>query len=314
MSFTAQVEPEESHHFSSHDVKSIDEDQFLRWMHSRYDLEDIWFDDDAISLSLKTGFTIPYNYSQTDAMDTDLDQTNAYFQGKDTSFPADIPQSVTWSLSPPNEASKQDRWPYQWDPSSRAITKTRPIKIPETHPLRQNHDKRFDISDPRYQTLKLFFWRPVQIGLDFNSLKLPELAIINVFIRLFFTHFEPQMAVIHRPSLQSCDDMPDSLLAAMTAIGAIYSCEQHTCRFAIVLTDLARLGSQLAMEANNTLMRAPMFVSALTLLCYVGLWCGNKRLFELSGPIYLLLLKGILSNISVSDFRYHTPSNLSRLL
>jgi hypothetical protein len=285
MSLTAQVQPEESRHSSSHDVSSTDEDQFLRWMHSRFDFEDIWFDDDAISLSLNTGFTIPYNYSPTDAMDTNPDQTNTELQGKETSYPAHIPQSVTRSLSPPNEASEQDKLPYQWDPSSRAITKTRPIKIPETHPLRQNHDGRFDISDRRYQTLKLFFQRPVQVGLDFNSLDLPELAIINVFIRLFFTNFEPQMAVIHRPSLQSCDDLPDSLLAAMIAIGATYSCEPHTCRFAIVLTDLARLGSQLALEANNTLMRAPMFVYALTLLCYVGLWCGNKRLFELSEPI-----------------------------
>lgn len=284
-SFPAQVQPQDSRHFPSQDVSSIDEDQFLRWIQSPCNLEDIWFDDDAMSLPLDTGFTIPYNYMQFDVMDTASDEPDPHSQGKDTSFPSDISQPITRPLSPPNETSEQDRWPYQWDPSSRAITKTRPIKIPEAHPLRQNHDQRFDISNSRYEMLKLFLERPAQVGIGFHSLLFPELAIANVFIRLFFTHFEPQMAVIHRPSLQSCDDLPDPLLAAMIAIGAIYSCEQNTCRFAIVLTDIARLSSQLAMEANNKLIRSPMFVYALTLLCYVGLWCGNKRLFELSEPI-----------------------------
>ncbi|KAJ5140470.1 hypothetical protein N7448_003878 [Penicillium atrosanguineum] len=288
VSCSAQPQPQDSHHSSSQEVSisSIDEDQFLQWIQSPSNLEDIWFDDDdAMSLPLNTGFTIPYNYIQTDAMDSGPDEPNTHSQGEDTPFPANIPQPITRSLSPPNEASEQDRWPYQWDPSSRAVTKTRPIKIPKSHPLREIHDQRFDISDCRYERLKLFLERPAQIGIDFHSLLFPELAIANVFIRLFFTHFEPQMAVIHRPSLQSCDDLPDPLLAVMIAIGAIYSCEQNTCRFAIVLTDLARLSSQLAMEANNKIMRAPMFVYALTLLCYVGLWCGNKRLFELSEPI-----------------------------
>ncbi|KAL3475944.1 fungal-specific transcription factor domain-containing protein [Aspergillus californicus] len=184
--------------------------------------------------------------------------------------------------SPPNEASEEDKWPYRWNPGSRGITAAQPINLPHTHPLRRDHNPQFDISESRHARLKSYLLEPRQRGLGFHDLHLPELETLNIFIGLFFAHFEHQMPVIHRPSLQSPDGLPDALLAAIVAIGAIYSRVKHTSRFAIVLIDMARLGAQSSLELNNKLMRDPMFVYALVLLCYAGLWCGNKRLFELA--------------------------------
>jgi hypothetical protein len=151
----------------------------------------------------------------------------------------------------------------------------------KTHPLRQNHNSHFDISAERYKILKSFLQRPARKGFDFHSLPLPDLRVANIFIGLFFTHFEYQAAVIHHPSLKSSDVLSDPLLAVMIAIGATYSRERHSCRFSIVLIDVARLSTQLAIELDNKMMRDPMVLYALALICYSGIWCGNKRLFEL---------------------------------
>ncbi|KAL4862364.1 fungal-specific transcription factor domain-containing protein [Aspergillus spectabilis] len=184
--------------------------------------------------------------------------------------------------SPPNEASEEDKWPYRWNPESAGITAAKPIHLPHTHSLRRGHSAQFDISESRRARLKSYLLEPRQRGLGFHNLHLPDLETMNIFIEIFFAQFEHQMPVIHRPSLRSSDDLPDALLAAIVAIGAIYSRVKHTSRFAIVLIDMARLSAQLSLELNNKLMRDPMFVYALALLCYAGLWCGNKRLFELA--------------------------------
>jgi hypothetical protein len=260
--------------FASPDEGNAIQDPLSSWMHHSGNPEHMWFDDDLVS-ALMEPIMMPGIHNQS--MDTTMIANNI---GKPYSL-NDNMQSENEPQSPPNEASEEDRWPYSWDPGSRAITACKPIQMDKMHPLRQNHNSQFDISVERYKALKSFLQRPARKGFDFHSLPLPELGIANVFIRLFFTHFEYQAAVIHHPSLKSSDDLPDALLAIMIAIGAIYSRERHSCRFSIVLIDMTRLSTQLAIELDNRMMRDAMVLYALALICYSGIWCGNKRLFEL---------------------------------
>lgn len=260
--------------FGSPDEDNTIQDQLSSWMHHSSNPENMWFDDDLVSALMDPIMMPGINNQSTDTMITSPSTARAY--ALNGNMPSECePQS------PPNEASEEDRWPYSWDPGSRAITACKPIQMDKTHPLRQTHNTQFDISAERYKALKSFLQRPARKGFDFHSLPLPELGIANVFIRLFFTHFEYQVPVIHHPSFKSSDDLPDPLLAIMIAIGATYSRERHSCRFSIVLIDVARLSTQLAIELDNRMMRDPMVLYALALICYSGIWCGNKRLFEL---------------------------------
>lgn len=260
--------------FGSPDEDNAIQDPLSSWMDHAGNPEHMWFDDDLVS-ALMEPIMMPGIHNQS--MDTTMTANNI---GKPYVLNENM-QSENEPQSPPNEASEEDRWPYSWDPGSRAITACKPIQMDKPHPLRQNHKTQFDISAERYKALKSFLQRPARKGFDFHYLPLPDLGIANVFIRLFFTHFEYQAAVIHHSSLKSSDDLPDPLLAIMIAIGATYSRERHSCRFSIVLIDVARLSTQLAIELDNRMMRDPMVLYALALICYSGIWCGNKRLFEL---------------------------------
>jgi hypothetical protein len=116
-------------------------------------------------------------------------------------------------------------------------------------------------------------------------LRLPALPVTNLFIGLFFRHFYPQIPVIHLATLHINEDVPPPLLAAVVVIGAIYSYQKHTRRFAIVLLDLVRRSLMMGIEYDNSLMREPMIIYALLLVCHTGQWCGNKRAFELAEVI-----------------------------
>ncbi|KAJ5533209.1 hypothetical protein N7494_009761 [Penicillium frequentans] len=279
---TAQAPTENAHHWTNQSVESTFDDDLLRWIREPCLFEDMRFDEDIMAVLLETGSMPPFNAAPILAMDIDNEQMAIDHSNQNINVSIDGGGIMSRPASPPNEASEEDKWPYQWDPASQAITAAKPIDLPGNHPLRRDHEIRFDISHQRYQKVTAFLLEPARRGFNFHSLHFPDLETTNIFIRLFFTRFEYQMPVIHHPSLQSCDELPDPLLAAMIAIGAIYSRERHTCRFSIVLVDMARLSSQIALEMNNKLMRDPKFVYALTLICYAGLWCGNKRLFELS--------------------------------
>ncbi|KAG4442787.1 hypothetical protein IFR05_001733 [Cadophora sp. M221] len=185
--------------------------------------------------------------------------------------------------SPPNEASEEDKWPFQWNPNSQQILTARPISIPDTHPLFHNHDPRFDITEATLSKLESFL--QLQFP-EYHSAKrsfvLPSLKLINIFIGLFFKHLSPQMPVLHHSTINTNTDLPPPLLAAMIVIGAIYSHLKHTRRFAIVLLDATRWYLQIAVECNNALMRDAMIIYAEALIVHAGLWCGNKRAFELA--------------------------------
>lgn len=190
--------------------------------------------------------------------------------------------------SPPSEASEEDKWPFQWNPNSRPILKSNPIIIPDNHPLLRDHSSRFDISEGTLLKLRAFLKPPA--GREFHqsqkgSFILPSLPVINVFIGLFFEHFSPQMPVLHHPTVNPNTNLPPPLLAAMVIIGAIYSHLKHTRRFSIVLLDVVRWNLQIALECNNSLLREPMIIFAEVLICHAGLWCGNKRAFELEEAV-----------------------------
>ncbi|KUJ16637.1 uncharacterized protein LY89DRAFT_586564 [Mollisia scopiformis] len=187
--------------------------------------------------------------------------------------------------SPPNEASEEDKWPFQWNPNSRQILKAQPIHIPNDHPLFQNHYSRYDITEATLLRLQYFLQPPA--GREFHksqkgSFVLPSLPIINVFIRLFFENFSPHMPVLHHPTVNTNADLPPPLLAAIVIIGAIYSNVKHTRRFSIVLLDIIRWHLRIAIECDNSLMRDPMIIYAEALICHTGIWGGNKRAFELA--------------------------------
>ncbi|KAH7409038.1 fungal-specific transcription factor domain-containing protein [Cadophora sp. MPI-SDFR-AT-0126] len=185
--------------------------------------------------------------------------------------------------SPPNEASEEDKWPFQWNPNAQQILSAHPVSIPDSHPLFHAHDPRFDITEATLSELESFLQPQfAEYPLGKPPFVLPPLNVINVFIGLFFKRFSPQMPVLHHATINTNNDLPPPLIAAMIVIGAIYSHLKHTRRFAIVLLNATRWQLQIAVESNNALMRSPMIIYAEALIVHTGLWCGNKRAFELA--------------------------------
>ncbi|OAL51620.1 hypothetical protein IQ07DRAFT_678792 [Pyrenochaeta sp. DS3sAY3a] len=183
--------------------------------------------------------------------------------------------------SPPNEASREDRLPFAWDPRSNAVVKARPIVLRPDDPI-------FAVADPKLaitqETLFLVqnFLSPREP--DFQSeesFTIPSLPLINTFITLFFNEFSPQSPVLHRPTID-VNALPPPLLAIMIVIGSVYSHLRHTRRFGIIVLDRIRQNLHCAIEAENHLMREPLTIYTCALVCYMGLWCGNKRAFELA--------------------------------
>ncbi|TVY44955.1 Oocyte zinc finger protein [Lachnellula occidentalis] len=192
---------------------------------------------------------------------------------------------ITRISSPPNEASDDDKTPFLWTPNSRQILMANPINIPDNHPLFKSHSSRFDITEHTLLKLRAFLLAPS--GSEFNQSRkavftLPSLPVINVFIRLFFERFSHQMPVLHHPTVDTNIDLPPPLVAMIVVIGAIYSKLKHSRRFSIVLLDIVRWNLHIAVECDNSLMRDNMIIYAEALICHTGLWCGNKRCFELA--------------------------------
>lgn len=182
--------------------------------------------------------------------------------------------------SPPNESSHEDRLPFAWDPTSKRIARAKPIKLPPDDPIFENLDPSIQISQDSVLRIGTFL-SPLQTTGDEDTFTLPELPLVNVFICLFFNKFAPQAPVLHRPTLD-IEALPSALLAIMMAIGSCYSRLRHTRRFGIIVFDRARQNLLASIEDDNSLMREPMMIYATALTCYMGLWCGNKRAFELS--------------------------------
>jgi hypothetical protein len=97
--------------------------------------------------------------------------------------------------------------------------------------------------------------------------------------------------VLHHATVDTDDDLPSPLIAAMIVIGAIHSRLPGTRRFSIVQLDIVRWNLQIAIECDNTLMREPMIIFAEALVCHSGIWCGNKRAFELAEVVRSMVVE-----------------------
>ncbi|KAH8886914.1 hypothetical protein GQ53DRAFT_726795 [Thozetella sp. PMI_491] len=187
--------------------------------------------------------------------------------------------SISRVPSPPNEASREDYWPFAWNPRSARISYGPPIHVSDDDELLQDHNPRFDIDQGTWDRIHAFLARSDEH--ETFSFTLPPLKIANAFIGLYFKFFSPQAPILHEPTL-NMKLLPPPLLAIMIITGATYSHVKGTRRFAIVALDRARYNLQLAIERDQTLMREPLVIFAVALICYNSLWCGNKRAFELS--------------------------------
>lgn len=182
--------------------------------------------------------------------------------------------------SPPNESSNEDRLPFAWDPRSKPIAKAKPIVLPVDDPIFADVNQTVKISEATIARIRTFLHPPGLLNGE-DTFTLPEPSLVNVFISLFFTKFLLQAPVVHRSTVDM-EALPPPLLAIMIVIGSCYSRLRHTRRFGIIVFDRTRQNLLALIEEDNSLMREPSIIYAASLVCYMGLWCGNKRAFELS--------------------------------
>ncbi|KAH0365957.1 hypothetical protein KCU65_g5755, partial [Aureobasidium melanogenum] len=187
--------------------------------------------------------------------------------------------------SPPNETSHEDQTPFAWDPASRRIFHVGEVVLDPDDPLLSASDPRFMLSPERYLHLKEVLSQDIitndtiVIG---GMPNIPCLEVLNAFLSQFVRNFLPQAPVLHYPTFEVNGKCPDHLLMIMIAIGAVYCKRKHVRRFTIVLQDLARCHLHMAITADDVLLKDADTVYSSALICYAGIWCGNKRAFEIA--------------------------------
>ncbi|RAL59612.1 hypothetical protein DID88_006471 [Monilinia fructigena] len=183
---------------------------------------------------------------------------------------------------PPNLPWDEEKWHFLWNPTSAPVSvlAADPITIPFDHPLFQNHNPRYDISESTYYKIRDFLTSPINELHNRKPLySMPSLFVVNIFIGLYFKHFSHQAPVLHHPTVDT-NQLSPSLLAAMMIIGATYSHVKNGRRFAIVLVDVIGWQLQASINFDISLTRNPMTIFTEALLVQMGLWCGNKRAFH----------------------------------
>lgn len=187
--------------------------------------------------------------------------------------------------SPPNETSHEDQTPFAWDPASRRISHVGEVVLDPDDPLLSDIDPRFMLNPERYLHLKEVLNQDIitnhTIVVD-GMPSIPCIEVLNAFLSQFVRCFLPQAPVLHYSTFEVNSDCPDHLLMIMIAIGAVYCKRKHVRRFAIVLQDLARCHLHMAITANDILLKDVNTVYSSALICYAGIWCGNKRAYELA--------------------------------
>lgn len=187
--------------------------------------------------------------------------------------------------SPPNETSREDQTPFAWDPASKRISHVGEVVFDPDDPLLSDIEPRFALSPERYLHLKTVLSQDIvtndTIVID-GMPSIPCVEVLNAFLSHFVRFFLPQAPVLHCPTFEINGNCPDHLLMIMIAIGAMYCKRRHVRRFAIVLQDLARCHLNMAVNANDVLLKDADTVYSSALIYYAGIWCGNKRAFELA--------------------------------
>ncbi|KAL0938109.1 C2H2 type zinc finger domain-containing protein [Colletotrichum truncatum] len=194
-----------------------------------------------------------------------------------TANPED-PDIASRPCSPPNVPSKEDAVAFAWNPSSEKISQTQPIFVSHDHDLLRHHNPRFDINESVWTGIQDFLESK---GTASDNFILPSLAIANVFLGLFFERFYEQSPVLHIPTLETKQLSP-ALLSIMIAIGATYSHLRQTRRFSILLFYRSHQNLQDLVSRDRRLTRDPQIIYSYALMCYTGLWCGNKGAFEIA--------------------------------
>ncbi|QSZ34342.1 hypothetical protein DSL72_005933 [Monilinia vaccinii-corymbosi] len=207
-----------------------------------------------------------------------------YYEPKNDTLASLLARSagIIRGSSPPNMAWEEGKWPCLWNPALEPVTMLAadPINIPFDHPLLQSHNSRYDISELTYYKIRDFLTSPIDEVHNRKPLfSMPSLYVVNIFIGLYFEHFSHQAPVLHHPTVD-VNQLSPPLLSAMMVIGATYSHVKNGRRFAIVLVDV--IGWQLLASINLdiSLTRNPMTIFTEALIIHLGLWCGNKRAFN----------------------------------
>ncbi|KAF7196343.1 Nicotinate catabolism cluster-specific transcription factor [Pseudocercospora fuligena] len=193
--------------------------------------------------------------------------------------------NISRAPSPPNEASHEDRVPFAWSPSARRIAEPEEVRLDPQDPLLKTVDHHFRLNDATYERLKSSLLEELRVEghLVLAPLRsFPSPDVVDVFASRFAKRFLPQAPIIHVPTFDINAELPQYLLVIIISIGATYCRRRNARRLAIVLQDWARCRLQLSIEADNALLRSPHTVYAAALICYAGIWCGNKRAYELA--------------------------------
>lgn len=185
-------------------------------------------------------------------------------------------------VSPLNDVSNVDHIPYAWDPSS-AVSAHEPfVEVHDDDALFNSHVPSHDISQSTYDRICRNYQVRTHGNQQHRSRDLPALGVFNLFLGLFFTRFHPQAPYLHLGTLDTNRDLRSHTLSIMAAIGAVYSGKKGSRRFAVHMFEESRRQFQTTIEVDNTLMRDPMTIYSGFLICFTGIWCGNKRAFELA--------------------------------
>lgn len=212
--------------------------------------------------------------------------------------------------SPPNESSHEDRLPFAWDPKSNPIARAKPVILAAEDPLFASIDPSVKIAQATLSRIRDFLTPRDQLDGD-DIFTMPGLDLVNIFVSLFFSKFLPQAPVLHRPTLD-IESLPPALLSIVMVIGSCYSRLRNTRRFGIIVLDRIRQNLLAMIENDNGLMREPMVIYATALVCYMGLWCGNKRAFELSEALRSVVVTYVRRLPNTTDHHEHSLQNLGR--
>lgn len=211
------------------------------------------------------------------------------YEGGDT-HPTTRPPEVlgaTQRLSSPpsllNYPSNEEPCPFT---SPNHGSHMQPISIGQGDPLLQNHNPKFDITVVTWGRLRQFL---SSCSTSNGTFTLPPLGVTNVFIELFFKLFSHTAPVLHEPTLNT-DTLSLPLLAVMVAIGAEQSRVRGTRYFAMLLLDHVRCNIQTAIETDRSITRDPVIIYSYALICYAGIWCGNKWVFDIAETLRGMLV------------------------
>ncbi|KAF4550727.1 Fungal specific transcription factor domain-containing protein 9 [Elsinoe fawcettii] len=184
--------------------------------------------------------------------------------------------------SPVDESTNLDHIPFAWNASSGRLRGEFYIEIDDHDPLYAHKTHLHSISAEALRNLQDEYQHALSTTEPLRRLQLPAVPVANVLLGLYYQHFYPQAPAIHRRVNVSKLHNRPYLITIMLAIGAVYSGKKGGRRFAVYLFEESRRCFQAAIDKDNKLMRDALTVYAGYLICFTGLWCGNKRAFELA--------------------------------